>query len=170
MSEVATRGRRWSCGMSGGQMTRRRATPSSSIIAKAAVSCSRAATRAERPWKAPSRPPRLEPLTRSVNAPLSRAPQKYRGGPATPSSHRRSGRASLCSIFVDAYEVAESDGKADVFRGRERIDAELVLEPCHQHREAQGVEPGIHQHGVAAQRSQLLLMLRGNPFDLGKYC
>src|SRR5271154_1472736 len=113
----------------------------------------------------PSWRPKLEPFTRSVNATLSCAPQKYRGEPLVASSRRRSGRASLRSIFVQVYEFADGRGKVNAFRGK-RIDPQLFLKAQDQNGKAQRIKPGIRKHCVDTQRSQLLLVLRSNPFHL----
>jgi hypothetical protein len=63
------------------------------------------------------------------------ASRKYRGRPLVASSRRRSW-VSLCSVFVDVYELAKGLGKADAFRTRKRIDPQLFLKAHHQNGKA----------------------------------
>ena len=59
-------------------------------------------------------------------------------------------------MFIDFHEVAERHGKHRVLGGRERIDAELVLEARDQHGKAERVETAIGQHEIVGERRQIL--------------
>src|SRR5579862_6198877 len=71
--------------MSGGQIMRRSATPSSSIRANAAASWSRGATRTDRPDNSERRPPRLVPRRRLPRDTLVVAPHRKRPEQSDPS-------------------------------------------------------------------------------------
>src|SRR5205085_212867 len=128
---------------SGGQSSMRRAVPSSSNIASAAVSWLAIAISTDRPASSAARPARIVPVTRSETAIVVRGSESVR--PAALA--RRWSRSFMASaqldrdVFVGLDEVAERLGEVSILGGGERIDAELVLEASDQNRKAQRIEP-----------------------------
>src|SRR5271163_4089855 len=131
---------------SGGQSTTRRAMPSSSMSASAAGSWSRVNSNTERPRSSWSRPPRVEPwlsAARLTQASTSDS-QRFDSRPASLSSCQR--EFNLCpgdgrrSMFVKRDEIADRHRELNLVFGAKRIDAEPILEPCDNDREAQRIK------------------------------
>src|ERR1700688_3242551 len=120
-------------------MVRRRATPSSSISANAAVSWLEVATSTERRATSASRPPRLVPCASRPTLARAARSQKNLSGDAF-AMRALSDGVSARTIFIHFHEVAERQRKHGIFGGRERIDAERVLEARDQHGKAERVE------------------------------
>ena len=63
----------------------------------------------------------------------------------------RSERTSTPGMFVDFHEIAERHRKGGVLGGRERIDAEFILE-ANQNGKAERVEAALRQHQILFER------------------
>src|SRR5437660_9440020 len=164
---VATTYGRCSAGGSGGQRTRRDATPSSSISARAAVSWSLVATRTERSRSSCSRPSRAEPSTRSPSETLASAPHSALSERRpTPLDELQSEIRSGGGILVEPDEVAHGHRKLRVLVGIERIDAQRVLEPGDDDGQAERVETRVEKHEIVGQRRERLLLFPGDLFEL----
>ena len=125
----------------------RRAQPSSSISASAAVNWLAVATRTDRPSNSPSRPPRLVPRSSAVNCTSAVLSKKNAACGAFATG--RAASASQCTpILVDFHEVAERHRKHGLLRGSERIDAKRIFKPRDQHSKAERVEAAFRQHQV----------------------
>src|SRR6202034_1406643 len=62
-------------------------------------------------------------------------------------------------MLIDFYEIAEGNRKNRVLGGGEGVDAERILEPCHENGKAERVEAAIRQHEIFLQRRQNLAVL-----------
>src|ERR1700722_11422164 len=155
-STPATSAAKCEASASGGRMVRRRATPSSSIRAKAVVSWLLVATTTDLPSSCSSRPPKLGPPVRSATRTPAARSQK---NPAPSATRCRSDCALVRAIFVDFHEIAESHGKQRVLGSRERINAEPVFKAGDKHGKAERVEAGIQQNEIVTQRGQNLAVL-----------
>src|SRR5215469_7476628 len=137
ISAVAAIAGRYSGERPGGQTTSRRAMPSSSISANAAVSWSWVRTNTERPRNSSSRPPRLDPQLRSGTATLPwRSKRKQPEGSLMVFSTTRSRRRA----FVNSDEVTKGDGKLDFLRSGKWIEPQLIFEPSDDDREKEGIQ------------------------------
>ena len=72
-------------------------------------------------------------------------------------------------MLVDFDEVAERHRKGGVLGGRERIDAELILEPRNQDGKAERIETAIREHQILLERRQKLAVLSRDLFHLFDY-
>src|SRR5215467_8042096 len=137
ISAVAAIAGRYSGARPGGQTTSRRATPSSSISANAAVSWSWVTTNTERPRNSSSRPPRLDPQLRSGIATLPwRSKRKQPEGSLMVFSTTRSRRRA----FVNSDEVTKGDGKLDFLRSGKWIEPQLIFEPSDDDRKKERIQ------------------------------
>src|SRR5271169_48792 len=139
-AESMTRGR-CSNGKSEGQRTRRRATPSSSMSASAAVSWSLVETSTDRPRSSPARPPRHDPRARSPSVTVAPAAKRARPDrfPRLLTAFQ-SDAWSLGGIFVKLDELSHGHGKARIFGGAEWFYSQHIFEPGDNDRDAQRVK------------------------------
>src|SRR5580700_8016568 len=126
-AESMANGTCWN-GKSGGQRTRRRATPSSSMSANAAASWSLVEMSTDRPRSSSARPPRTEPRASSARVTHAWGPPRkfFEKSPECQSEARL-----LCGILIKADEVADGYRKGSIFGGgsTEWVDSQHVLEP-----------------------------------------
>src|SRR5579862_8135687 len=157
---------------SGGASTTRRATPSSSSSARAAVSGLRTDRNTDLPRsRSRRRCPKSEARPNSLSATVNPS-EKRRQVESVPhccsdsQSHSASlarawlvGGVLLAVVFVQLDEVAERDGKSDRFGRIEGVKAERILQPCHDEREAQGIQSRLQQPQIVRQRRELAVLL-----------
>ena len=107
---------RYSSGRSGGQRTIRRATPSSSISAAAAVSWSVVAIRTDPSRSSALRPLSADPASKSRQVKRASALEINGADPwsAVLTASQRDA-ALFCNILIEAHEIAKGDGKLGVF-------------------------------------------------------
>src|SRR5436305_1591578 len=117
----------------------RRATPSSSIMARPDRSWSDSLSSTARPDSSGRRPPKIVCLRMSVSDTTSCASDSVRPVSSAPR-WSRSAKISRGDIFVGPHEVADRGGERCVLGNREGIDTGLVLEPGDQDREGERVE------------------------------
>jgi hypothetical protein len=129
-SEDRTIEGRYSSGKSGGHKTIRRATPSSSISAAAAISWSVVAMTTELPLSSWQRPPSTDPETRSRRKRLISALERNGSQASTVVLTASQSEAELfCNMFIKVDEVTKGYWKLGIFRFRERVDAERIFKP-----------------------------------------
>src|SRR5271166_6974096 len=159
---------RYSRGRSGGQIMRRRATPSSSINANAVVSWSAVERRTDRPASSGRVPPRLDPQTSASRQTLAPAAHRKQSVELAATTSRN-GFGCLGGIFVDPYEVAQSHGKISLFGCSEGIDAERVFDTRHKNGEAERIEARVQQHERIGERRELHTLILGHLLQQGDY-
>src|SRR5580698_7618262 len=123
---------RYSSSTSGGHKTTRRATPSSSISAAAAISWSVVAMRTEQPLSSWDRPPRKEPANKSRRRRLVSVLEIKGSHVSTEmltASHREAGL--LRNILIKPHEIAERNRKRHILRKRKRIESKGVFKPAY---------------------------------------
>src|SRR6185437_8860457 len=116
----------------GGHRTSRRATPSSSIMARAATSWSLVRSSTDRPRSRSKPLPKLEDRTSSPSATLALAPKSEPpAASASPSLPPLlcSTNAGRAGSLVEGDEIAESGRKFRVLREGEGVESQVVLEP-----------------------------------------
>src|SRR5580692_6998758 len=121
---------RYSSSTSGGHKTMRRATPSSSIRAAAAISWSVVAMRTEAPLSSSDRPPSKEPASKSRRGRLVSALQTKGSRVSTvvlTASQREAGL--FCNMLIKVHEIAECNRKLGILRIRKRIESKGVFKP-----------------------------------------
>src|SRR5271154_3350469 len=132
----------------------RRAQPSSSISAAAALAMSPTARTTERPSRARNGAPRLEASANSSRPRRQRRVAIARPRPAPALISPASVRGSDKRVLVEGDQLAERGGKARRLRGRERICAQGVLEPRDEDGETKRIEPGLHQWQIVGERRE----------------
>src|ERR1700677_161347 len=123
---------RYSSSTSGGHKTMRRATPSSSISAAAAISWSVVAMRTEAPLSSWDRPPSTEPASKSRRRRLVSALETKASQASTAVLTASQSEAGLfCNMLIKVDEIAERNRKLGIFRNRKRIESKGVFKPAY---------------------------------------
>src|SRR5258708_4829527 len=116
----------------------RRATPSSSINANAAASCSRVAMRTDRPESSRRRPPRLVPRNRTPRETLAAAPHRKRPEQSDAlTSSSRIDIMCLGGIFIEPDEVTQGHRIGNLVGFSERIESQGLFESGNEDRNRQ---------------------------------
>jgi hypothetical protein len=77
--------------------------------------------------------------------------------------------ASMGAILIGSDEIAYRHGKLHVLGCREGIEAQTVFQSSNQHSDAEGIEPGIKQRKVVAERGKRLPVFARNLRHLVHY-
>ena len=110
----------------------RRATPSSSIRAAAAISWSVVAMRTEPPLSSWDRPPSKEPVSKSRRRRLVSALETKGSQVSTAVLTASQSEAGLfCNMLIKVDEIAERNRKLGIFRSRKWIEPEGVFKPAY---------------------------------------
>src|ERR1700683_3399879 len=119
-----------SAGKLGGHKTMRRATPSSSMSAAAAMSWSVVAMRTERPLSSWHRPPSTEPASKSRRARLVSALETKGSHASTVVLTASQREAELfCKMFIKIDKIPERNRKLGIFRSHKRVDSKRIFKP-----------------------------------------
>src|SRR6185437_426417 len=132
---------RCSAARSGGQITMRRAMPSTSSRASAAASWLAVRTSTEPPRSASASPSSDEPPPRALIDTSASGAHRDRSVVSPARFVDSQSEAALArGILVELDEVSEGDRELDVAARAERIVSERVLEPSDDNREAERIE------------------------------
>src|SRR5579859_410304 len=138
-----------------------RATPSSSIMARAEINCTDTESSTERPESSRRRPPRQVCDRTSVSDTRWCASERVRPFSSGPR-WSRSAKISRGDIFVGPDEIADRQRESRILRDGKRIDTEVVFEARDQDRERERIEPGFVERQLIGERRQLHLLLLGD--------
>lgn len=158
---------RYSAGKSGGHKTIRRATPSSSISAAAAMSWSVIAMTTELPLSSWQRPPSIDPESRSRRDRRISALERKGSQASTVLLTASQSEAELfCNMFIKVDEITERYWELSIFRFSKRVDAEGVFKPGYKDSEGKRIQPRVQQFQPVCQRSQPFVLLLGDLLEL----
>src|SRR6185437_3970217 len=143
---------RCSSEMSGGHTTIRRARPSSSINADAAINWLLVATSTHRPLSSTPRSKSAEPNTKSLWVIVVSGPARKKSGAPLPveSAWRRDAHLLrlLCRFFIQLHKIAKGHWEQRIFRDTKRIHSDCVLKPGDDNCERKRIETRLKKFQI----------------------